>query len=308
MRNHHVLPLIIINIVFLASCANPKKEWDKANKENTIAAYKAFVQLYPDSEYSGLAKNKIIQLTPIKMDCMIEGIWQCGGDKTFDIYYVITLGPEVNYGNINAESKGRIVSSHKFKIVDSATVNIENGTAGCYDGEAMDGNGWNRLFQLHNPPKELQFIKPISKDLIHISGIICDAGKTVDIPLVRINETTRLLLPFNIKIDWHVTVPNNVELIMQDGPWPQVLYNAKYKTPVHPTGYAKALTIEGQPISIANGEIKEGILHTDDYGDIEFLMTSSSSSEVWATRAQIKAIAKMIEENNERLQNKESRK
>ncbi|MCU4137430.1 MAG: hypothetical protein MW689_001001 [Thermodesulfobacteria bacterium] len=49
-------------MVVLVGCATPKKNWEKAQRLNTIEAYQEFLQKHPNSEFAYEAKRKIEEL------------------------------------------------------------------------------------------------------------------------------------------------------------------------------------------------------------------------------------------------------
>jgi TRAP-type C4-dicarboxylate transport system substrate-binding protein len=114
--------------------------------------------------------------------------------------------------------------------------------------------------------------------------------------LQKHRETPRIRIPFELKVDWHVTVPEGVEMsISGDGVWGAAAFtNAKFKQPVHPIGYVASLEIEGHYVSLKDTKLNEGMLSTKDFGDIEFFLIGPQQSEAWATRRQIEDIAKAL--------------
>jgi hypothetical protein len=54
--------LAIFSLLLLASCSNPEKEFKKAETTGTQQAYEQFVQRFPDSQFSDLARQRIDDL------------------------------------------------------------------------------------------------------------------------------------------------------------------------------------------------------------------------------------------------------
>ena len=57
-----MISLLVGQLLFLVGCATPKKDWEKAQRLNTIEAYEEFLQKHPDSEFAYEAKHKIEEL------------------------------------------------------------------------------------------------------------------------------------------------------------------------------------------------------------------------------------------------------
>ena len=57
-----MISLLVGQLLFLVGCATPKKDWEKAQRLNTIEAYEEFLQKHPDSEFAYKAKRKIEEI------------------------------------------------------------------------------------------------------------------------------------------------------------------------------------------------------------------------------------------------------
>ena len=53
------LVLCVITAGALAACSNPTGDWQKANTQNTVAAYQQFIQQHPNDERVAQARNRI---------------------------------------------------------------------------------------------------------------------------------------------------------------------------------------------------------------------------------------------------------
>jgi len=54
-----LLVLCVITAGALAACSNPTADWQKANQQNTVAAYQQFIQQHPNDERVSQAHNRI---------------------------------------------------------------------------------------------------------------------------------------------------------------------------------------------------------------------------------------------------------
>ena len=57
---------VILLVSILIGCASTKKDFKKANDENTISAYVEFIKKHPDSEQARIADKRIIELKKIE--------------------------------------------------------------------------------------------------------------------------------------------------------------------------------------------------------------------------------------------------
>jgi len=62
MRDRTIINVFTMMVVFLVGCATMDTRWQQANSKNTVEAYEAFLQRYPDSHYVLNAKEKIESL------------------------------------------------------------------------------------------------------------------------------------------------------------------------------------------------------------------------------------------------------
>ena len=53
------LVLCVITAGALAACSNPSADWQKANQQNTVAAYQQFIQQHPNDARVAQARNRI---------------------------------------------------------------------------------------------------------------------------------------------------------------------------------------------------------------------------------------------------------
>ena len=53
------LVLCVITAGALAACSNPSADWQKANQQNTVAAYQQFIQQHPSDARVAQARNRI---------------------------------------------------------------------------------------------------------------------------------------------------------------------------------------------------------------------------------------------------------
>ena len=56
------LVLCVITAGALAACSNPSADWQKANQQNTVAAYQQFIQQHPNDARVAQARNRISAL------------------------------------------------------------------------------------------------------------------------------------------------------------------------------------------------------------------------------------------------------
>ena len=85
--------LSVVILTITLSCSNPEKDLEKASAQNTIEAYNAIIEKYPNSEYAKKAKKGIedivyLQKHPLKdqgFDHLLllddEYTMQCGDEK-----------------------------------------------------------------------------------------------------------------------------------------------------------------------------------------------------------------------------------
>jgi outer membrane protein assembly factor BamD (BamD/ComL family) len=57
-----LLVLCVITAGALAACANPNADWQKANQQNTVAAYQQFIQQHPNDARVAQARDRISAL------------------------------------------------------------------------------------------------------------------------------------------------------------------------------------------------------------------------------------------------------
>jgi len=53
------LVLCVIMAGMLAACSSPNADWQKANQQNTVAAYQQFIQQHPSDARVEQARNRI---------------------------------------------------------------------------------------------------------------------------------------------------------------------------------------------------------------------------------------------------------
>ena len=80
----------------------------------------------------------------------------------------------------------------------------------------------------------------------------------------------KVKISFEHKMDTEIQIPRAVKCSM---PGDTDSSTTEFDTPVHPTGKVISLEISEMPIELKNTELKNGILSTKDYGDIEVLLT-----------------------------------
>ena len=61
-----MISLLVGQLLFLVGCATPKKDWEKAQRLNTIEAYEEFLQKHPFSIFALDAKERIANLERFK--------------------------------------------------------------------------------------------------------------------------------------------------------------------------------------------------------------------------------------------------
>jgi len=54
--------LLLTCFIFISSCTNPEKDFQKAKEENTITAYQEFIDKHPKSEFTETAKDILYRL------------------------------------------------------------------------------------------------------------------------------------------------------------------------------------------------------------------------------------------------------
>lgn len=104
----------------------------------------------------------------------------------------------------------------------------------------------------------------------------------------------RIKMLFDFKADVHIQIPSGTTTSLSDGPID--LTTSNFNPPVHPLGSIEWLTINGKKVTLLSTVLKNGILSTTDYGDIEVLLTGVQRGqcilEYWVHPAQIEKIKK----------------
>ncbi len=102
-------------------------------------------------------------------------------------------------------------------------------------------------------------------------------------------DTERVSLPFDsIEADVDLHIPPGTEgKPSGDGAWPPSIV---FDPPVHPLGEVRWLRIEKKDVPLESTELKDGMLKTKEFGDLELVMLGPSRLELHATRAQISKI------------------
>lgn len=108
----------------------------------------------------------------------------------------------------------------------------------------------------------------------------------------------RVRLPFsNIQGDFDITLPpGTIGRGNRDGAFVGDPLAVTFESPVHPLGYIKSLRIEGQDVALEATELSEGMLRTQRFGDLEFLLLGPAVFEIRATEAQISRIQSWLDE------------
>jgi len=65
---------IVLILSIISACKSPKRDWEKTEKEMTVEAFKKYIEMYPNSEYLVLAKQKLdsLQWNEAKLKNSIE--------------------------------------------------------------------------------------------------------------------------------------------------------------------------------------------------------------------------------------------
>ncbi|HQX77088.1 MAG TPA: hypothetical protein PK681_10155 [Steroidobacteraceae bacterium] len=102
----------------------------------------------------------------------------------------------------------------------------------------------------------------------------------------------RVQLPFsNIEGDFDITLPpGTVGRGNRDGAIVGDPLAVRFESPVHPLGHVKSLMIEGYDVALEATELNDGMLSTQRFGDLEFLLVGPAVFELRATKSQVSQI------------------
>lgn len=172
MKNQSITITLIISFLFFISCNNSEKKFNKAKATNTIAAFEQFIQQYPESKYTELAKDIIDSLAYEKM-------------KIFD-----TEGAYYHYYSEYPDSRFAIESRNKAASIAFDNASEENeesvymefvkkysGTK--YEKKAMNNAAKIRLMNIYEDYSKSKFQKfvidyPDSEYVENVKKIISD--------------------------------------------------------------------------------------------------------------------------------------
>lgn len=107
----------------------------------------------------------------------------------------------------------------------------------------------------------------------------------------------RVQLPFgSIQGNFDITLPpGTIGRGNQDGAAAGNPLAVTFEPPVHPLGHVKSLEIEGQDVALEATELKDGMLRTQRFGELEFLLLGPAVFEIRATRGQISQIQSWLD-------------
>lgn len=243
-----------------------------------------------------------------RLDVPIEGVWSVGDGLDLNTYYIITFDNDNNDGTITVESGGKEVCKHEFNVTNSNTVTIVGSDRGPHEDQgSFSRNMIVDIFQLKDPPSELRFSDtpspgqdpppdlpdlPAGVEFIFFAGLI--ESMPLGIPMKRVTDDERMPLPFeNVSADLDIHLSGVTGRMTSDGPWGESPLS--FDEPVHPLGDVRSIKIDGRNVSLKSTKINEGLLSTENFGDIEIVMYGTGNQiEARATRPQIEKMKKWL--------------
>ena len=244
-----------------------------------------------------------------KVDAPFEGTWQVGAPFDSATFYRIDV--RGNGGTLSVETKGEVTKRLKFKREGSSTIVFKGVSREPHvlPTERFDTRRLVDITRLVDPPKKLSFVdvgseRPAGiaadRKVLGIDGLI--ENFPIAIPMVSMGEEDRVQLPFRpITGDVDLSAGNFLARGSGDGE-PLTGMNFTTLEPQTPQGKVNSLTIAGHDIGIAVTELQDGMLTTDDFGDLEIVLTGSGSGggmQVRGTADQIRAIGEWLKDQDE---------
>ncbi|MEX2215294.1 MAG: hypothetical protein WD768_14270 [Phycisphaeraceae bacterium] len=120
-------------------------------------------------------------------------------------------------------------------------------------------------------------------------------------PATVLDNSEKLKLPFpSIKLDLDIQIPPGTSgKFARDGVFGDPS-NIQFDPPVTPLGRILSVTIGGRSVPLSSTTLKNGMLSTVDFGDIEVRLVGPLKVELWATRPQIRQIDVFVETGDAR--------
>jgi hypothetical protein len=102
----------------------------------------------------------------------------------------------------------------------------------------------------------------------------------------------RVRLPFELTCEVNLSIPKGASIsLASDG-------SRKFNPPIHPIGTISNIQCNGKAIELVSPELKEGVLTTKDFGDIEVVLSEvgyqGGGLEFRATPKQIEKMKKFL--------------
>lgn len=238
-----------------------------------------------------------------RMDAHFEGTWQVGYPLDRGTYWRIRLNGD--RGDLTVISDGKPAPALAFNRSSEEEIEFSGVSRGIHvlGNGALNPRVFVDILRLVDPPKTLQLLEkgdlptpPFATEgqsVVFLGGLI-EGFPTV--PMLGIEDGQRIELSFQ-------PVDGDVDLEMgdflargaQDG---ATIGNFTALKPQRPQGSINSLSIAGHDIALESPTLRDGMLTTRDFGDLEVLVTGAGSGggiRLQATLDQVMAIRAFLD-------------
>jgi hypothetical protein len=210
------------------------------------------------------------------------------------VVYVVT--GDAKKGSIAVE--GKALRSWECTFVSTNTLRLNKGTGKGYvlgDG-AVDPKQMQDAMELKNPPEFLRFSESFpeklaalkGKNYLALEGVFADSDFAL--PVKRIGLDTKVNLPFEVKVDGKLEIKGTSGVA--EGAWDPMAINLTSKS--RPQGTLKTCTIENTQLELVDLNMRDGVLKTKQFGDIEVVVEGQLQFSMIGTVKQMRDIRQWL--------------